>query len=176
MNSKSSVFQLHIYHLGQDDPKKCTALKLKRFDMARVYNKLNLLPYGSIVLNPFAKKAFSKEDLDTAKKSGILALDCSWEQAEGIFTIVESRKKMISRALPFLVAANPTNYGKPFRLSTLEAFASALVILDAREQAESLLNLYKWGPNFLKLNEEPLETYRMAKTSMKVVEAQNEFV
>jgi pre-rRNA-processing protein TSR3 len=168
--------KLYIYHLSQDDPKKCTASKLRRFEKAVIFNKLNLVPYGSIVLNPFADKALSAEDLPIARQHGILALDCSWENAEDIFWKLEERKKTQSRALPFLVASNPVNYGKPFKLSTIEAFASALVILGEGAQAEGLMQLYKWGPKFLELNKEPLDAYASAKNSAEVVEAQKLFV
>jgi pre-rRNA-processing protein TSR3 len=176
MDSEKTDFKLHVYHLGQDDPKKCTANKLKKFELANIIRRMNLIPYGSIVLNPYADKAFSAEDYHLVKTHGILVLDCSWERAEEVFGLVEVRKKTNSRALPFLVAANPTNFGKPFKLSTLEAFASALYILGARNQADRLLKLYKWGPNFIKLNAEPLEAYSKARNSEEVVEAQNDFV
>ena len=47
------------------------------------------------------------------------------------------------RALPFLVASNPVNYGKPFKLTSLEAFSAALFILGEVEYAKELLNIYK---------------------------------
>jgi len=144
--------------------------------MATVQRKMNNLPYGSISLNPFADKALSKEDLDTAVKHGITALDCSWQLADDVFDKLERRRKMRPRALPFLVAANPTNYGKPFKLSTLEALAAALFILGSVQRAEELLALYKWGPNFLTLNREPLEAYSKAYTSQEIVKLQEDFV
>ena len=176
MNPDKKMFRLYIYHLGQDDPKKCTAIKLKKFGLANVQNRMNILPYGSISLNPFADKALSREDSEIAAKHGITALDCSWELADDVFTKLEKRRKMQPRALPFLVAANPTNYGKPFKLSTIEALAAALYILGSVQQAEGLLNLYKWGPNFLKLNREPLESYSNAVTSQEIVEIQKDFI
>jgi pre-rRNA-processing protein TSR3 len=176
MNQDDVDIKLYIYHLSQDDPKKCTAAKLNRFQLAKKVNRISILPYGSIVLNPFADKALSREDLWIAKQHGILAVDCSWERAEDIFVKVEERKKVCSRALPFLIASNPTNFGKPFKLSTIEAFAAALVIYGERTFAERLLQLYKWGPNFLKLNDEPLKAYSEAENSAEVIEAQTLFV
>ena len=83
------------------------------------------------------------------------------------------RKK---RALPFLIAANPVNYGKPFILSSVEAFAAALVILGEHEHAESLLEKFNWGAEFLRLNEEMLLAYSKAKDSTEVVALQTEFM
>ena len=168
--------RLYIYHTNEDDPKKCTALKLGKYRYARLCDRMGMLPYGSILLDPFAEKAVSKEDTGIAHQNRILAVDCSWEEAERIFPLVRKKRKLNARALPFLVAANPVNYGKPFQLSTIEAFAAVLFLLGATEQSETILNLYKWGPNFLKLNEIPLNTYARANTSSEVVEIQSEFI
>jgi pre-rRNA-processing protein TSR3 len=78
--------------------------------------------------------------------------------------------------LPFVVAVNPVNYGKPLKLSTLEAFATALYILGDVKKAEEMLNLYKWGPNFLVLNKEPLEDYRNAKNSSEIIDAMRQYI
>ena len=86
---KSSI-ELNIYQADQDDPKKCSAKKLARFGHAFLEKKVEKLPYGCVLLDPFAKKAFSKEDLDDAKSHGLLTIDCSWKTAEEIF--LKSRK------------------------------------------------------------------------------------
>jgi pre-rRNA-processing protein TSR3 len=75
-----------------------------------------------------------------------------------------------------LIAANPVNYGKPTKLSTVEALAAALFILGFREKAERLLSVFKWGSSFLSLNKELLETYAGAHNSSEVVELQREFM
>jgi pre-rRNA-processing protein TSR3 len=82
----------------------------------------------------------------------------------------------VHRALPFLVAANPVNYGKPFRLTTVEAFAAALVILGDREQAEQVLSKFTWGETFLELNAEPLRRYADCADSTEVVAVQQEYL
>ena len=82
----------------------------------------------------------------------------------------------MERALPFLVAANPVNYGKPFKLSTVEALAAGLIILGEREQAELILSKFTWGHVFLELNREPLQEYSAANDSTEVVRIQMEYL
>lgn len=162
--------------MAQDDPKKCTARKLARFGHAELVKRLSLIPYSPILLDPYSSKVLSKDDIEIATKHGLLVIDCSWEGAENSINMVRSKKKLVPRALPFLVAVNPVNYGKPFQLSTMEAFAGALIILGFRAEAEKLLGIYKWGKNFLIMNEQPLLEYEKAKNSEEVIKAQAEFV
>ena len=166
--------KLFVYHANEDDPKKCSAKKLARFGFVKLENNIRKLPKDCILLNPFAEKSISREDLDIANKHGIIAVDCSWKNAERSFDFLD--KKNHSRSLPFVIAANPVNYGKALKLSTIEAFAAALYIMDEVERAEEIIRLYKWGPNFLVLNKEPLEDYRSAKTSLDVVAAMKEYL
>ncbi|MFQ6055138.1 MAG: DUF367 family protein [Methanosarcinales archaeon] len=163
---------LYIYHANQCNPKKCTGKKLARFKLAVLYNQVQKLPKELILLNPFSKKALSIED---HANKGIAVLDCSWKEVEKIFPIIK-KKPLKNRALPFLISANPVNFGKPFKLSTVEAFAAALYILGRKEQANIILNKFKWGPIFIELNKEPLEKYSMAKNSMEVIKIQNEYI
>jgi pre-rRNA-processing protein TSR3 len=165
---------LILYHANQCDPKKCTGRKLAKFGYARVIKSIRQIPKNAIILNPAAQKALSIEDAYYAKVHGIAVLDCSWKKSEEL--LFKLRSRGISRALPYLVAANPTNFGKPFKLSTVEAFAAALYIIDNKGQAETIMNKFKWGPHFLKMNEIPLTEYSKAKNSAEVVEIQNDFL
>jgi len=162
------IMDLLIYHANQCDPRKCSGRKLARFELVRLSRNINQLrPY--IVLSPFSEKALSPEDRGAR---GLAALDCSWAHAEEVF----ARFKLQERALPFLVAANPVNWGKPFKLSTVEALAAGLIILGERGQAELLLSKFNWGHVFLELNREPLLEYAAAKDSAEVVRIQNEYL
>ena len=161
---------LLIYTANQCDPKRCTGRKMERFGLARSTRRWNNLR-GRLVLSPFSERALSPADKMEVGR-GLAALDCSWAHAEEVF----SKMRLKERALPFLVAANPVNFGKPFKLSTVEAFAAALVILRERDQAEGILAKFSWGHVFLELNREPLEEYAAAKDSTEVVAIQAEYL
>jgi len=160
--------QLLVYHANQCDPKKCSGKKLARFDLVRITTRINQLRHF-LVLSPFSKKALSPEDRGAR---GLAALDCSWAHAEEVF----SHFKLQERALPFLVAANPVNYGKPFKLSTVEALAAGLIILGERPQAELILSKFNWGHVFLELNREPLQEYENARDSAEVIAIQEAYL
>ena len=164
-----------ILHLGQDDPKKCTSRKLAKFRMARLTEKPSGMPYGALLLDPFSETALSRDDLPLFRKKGITAIDCSWAKAEEVFPVVRKRHRSVSRALPLLMAANPTKFGKVGELSTLEALAASYFILGFEEEGRSLLSLYNWGIRFLEVNREPLHDYSLCRTSSEIVRAQQEF-
>jgi pre-rRNA-processing protein TSR3 len=163
-------FRLYALMAHEDDPKKCTANKLVRLGELREARSAVRIPRGAIVLDPEAEKAISREDSEAAMQLGILVLDCSWKKLVAFPYI---RHGLRHRALPFLLAANPTNFGKPQRLSSAEALAATVYILGGKEQAGRLMSKFKWGPVFLDINRERLELYAAAQTSAEVVAAQN---
>lgn len=165
------TIRLFAYDAKECDPKKCTSRKMARFRLLRLLPTTRKIPSGSILLTPEAERALSRKDQGRAKKRGVVVLDVSWRAAT--FPKIPG---ITERALPFLVAANPVNYGKPFKLSSVEAFAAALIILGEEDQARLVLSKFAWGEQFLKLNAEPLEDYANAKNSAEIVEAQKQFI
>jgi pre-rRNA-processing protein TSR3 len=158
-----------IYHAAQDDPKKNTALRLKRRGLARIVTRARFLPKRAIVLNPFGEIAFSPADRERLEQFGLAALDCSWEHAQ---KVMGGHVKGTSRCLPILIAGNPVNFGKLTKLTTAEAIAAALYIAGFKEESEQLLSIFTWGHTFFELNAMLLDNYVMAKDSAEVVEMQ----
>jgi len=164
--------RLVVYDLRECDPKKCTAKKLGQAGKVEVVHSPGRLPRGAILLDPFSQKALSPSDRKTAIENGMVAVDCSWRRIK-IFEALRTGRE--PRALPYLVAANPTYYGRPTTLSTAESLSAALFILGEEERARDLLGIFKWGPVFFELNREPLMRYRGAKDSFEVVSIQRMF-
>lgn len=163
--------RLFAYDAKACDPKKCTAKKLARFGLLTLVSNPRNLPKGCVLLNPTSKKAVSREDEEYASRQGLAALDLSWKHPE--FPIVRGARE---RALPYLLAANPVNYGKAFQLSTAEALAASLLIMGHENHSLEILSKFKWGPAFLALNEVPLGLYSKAANSQEVIRAQGEFI
>ena len=168
-----SQIRIIAYQAAQCDPKKCTALKLSRHGLIRVVSQIKFLPKRAVVLNPFSETAYSPADADRLKDFGLVALDCSWEHAEKVLT---KHVRGTSRCLPFLIAGNPVNYGKPTKLSTAEALAAALYIAGFGDEAQRVLSIFKWGHTFFDLNLRMLEGYSAARNSTEVVAAQQVFI
>ena len=144
-------FNIRILCFDQDDPKKCTAKRLERFNLSDNHSNFKTLPPMGLVLDPFSEKILSGEDIPLAEVGGIVGVDCSWNKAPETF----SRLRLMGlepRSLPLVTPANPVNSGKVGKLTTAEAIASALLICGESEQAQKIMSVFKWGPAFLKLN------------------------
>jgi pre-rRNA-processing protein TSR3 len=142
--------KLYAIHFGECAPKKCSALKLKKFHYLEFRKRVHP---KTIILNPFARKVVSRADRELALKYGVAVLDCSWKgpQTGKLFKIYLKKYKH-NRVLPTFIAVNPVNYGKPNMLSSVEALSAAIKILGFDTLAQELLNKFKWGPLFFEIN------------------------
>jgi pre-rRNA-processing protein TSR3 len=140
--------QLFCIHFNECDPKKCTAIKLKKYNLVTFISKNSKKHKEAILLTPVTHKVLSIKDRETILKHGLVILDCSWKH----FFEEKSVIYLNRRKLPPLIAANPTNYGKWEKLSSVEALAASLYITDFNEFADDLLSKFKWGDQFKLLN------------------------
>ena len=159
-----------IYMLHQDDPFKCTAAKLVRFRLA---SPVKFISRTTIVLNPFSEAPVLKYDQTVA--DSVCAIDCSWERADEVLKHQRLAARGIARRLPAMLAANPTNYAKLGKLSSVEALAGALYILNEKELATKIMDKFKWGHTFLELNADLLDDYADAETEEQVAELEKEY-
>jgi pre-rRNA-processing protein TSR3 len=163
------MIPLYAYRDNSCDPRKCTVKKLEKAGFVKIINKISQIPRNTLLLDPTAEKALSPADKNVRS---ITVLDCSWV----VLDTGKVRSWRIRRALPFLVAANPVNFGKPCVLSSIEALAAALFIIGDRETASAVLSKVSWGIRFLEVNQEPLDLYADAKDSTDVVKIQELFI
>jgi ribosome biogenesis protein Tsr3 len=75
-------------------------------------------------------------------------IDCSWNRIE---ETSQFRFKN-ERILPYVVAGNPVNYGKPFQLSCVEALTTALCAINYVPQAEYIMSKFGWADGFWSIN------------------------
>ncbi len=163
------MIPLLAYRDNSCDPRKCTVKKLERAGFLKIFQKLQQIPRNTLILDPTAEQALSPADRFV---KSLTVLDCSWE----VLDTGAINSWRIRRALPFLMAANPVNFGKPCKLSSVEAVAAALYIMGEKERAGELLSKVNWGIRFLEVNREPLELYASAKDSTEVVKYQALFI
>ncbi len=168
---------LHIIHLDQDDPKKCTARKLGSRNLATLHFSIRRPPRRGFLLDPSAGIILGPDDLPLINKgASLVALDCSWKRLdESLNQIRNISPRLEGRTLPLVLAANPVSWGQPGRLSTAEALAMCLVLMHHDDQAERLLSPFSWGEQFFLLNAEPLSAYKYAKSRDDLIELQWEF-
>lgn len=164
--------RLAMWDFGHCDPKRCTGRKLAKQGV--IYALQVSMPCKGVVLTPMADSAVSRADKELVLRAGLGVVDCSWARLDEVpFSKLRCGAK---RLLPFLLAANPVNYGKPLKLTCAEAMAATLWIVGLPEDARSLLGKFTWGASFFSLNEGLLEAYAACEDSAAVVQVQKQYI
>ncbi|XP_033196300.1 18S rRNA aminocarboxypropyltransferase isoform X1 [Bombus vancouverensis nearcticus] len=168
----SLPFPVAMWDLEHCDPKKCSGKKLVRHGLVKI---LRLgARFSGLVLTPIGEKCVSPTDRDIIQDYGCAVVDCSWARLDD--TPFNRMKTPNPRLLPFLVAANPINYGRPCQLSCVEAIAATLIITGFPEEANFFLGKFSWGHSFLQLNGELLKKYSLCTNAKEIISVQEKFL
>lgn len=125
-------FRLAMWDLGQCDKKRCTGTKLVRQHLVA---ELRLgVPFPGVILSPNGRCCISNGDKDLIGSKGLAVVDCSWNKLDEVpfgmnrvaidcvlclacktyMCCIDAGRirGAAPRLLPWLVAANPVNYGE----------------------------------------------------------------
>lgn len=171
-SGKAPDFPVAMWDLNHCDPKKCSGRKLSRHGLIDTLKLGTKFP--GLVLTPVGVNCVSPLDRDIMISSGLAVVDCSWAKIDE--TPFNRMKSPNPRLLPFLVAANPINYGRPCKLSCVEAIAAAMYITGLKDEANFYLSKFSWGHAFIELNQELLDIYAKCKSSAEIIESQNAYL
>ncbi|KAI9106003.1 hypothetical protein DFS34DRAFT_644806 [Phlyctochytrium arcticum] len=165
-------FPLAMWDFDHCDPKRCSGRKLSR---ARIVKSLKVgTRFNGLVLSPKGTQSVSPADRSIVEAGGLCVVDCSWARIEEV--PFEKLRSPHERLLPYLVAANPVNYGKPYKLNCAEALAACCYITGFNEIGHYLLSKFKWGHTFWTLNEPLFDMYSKCIDSQDVVRVQAEYL
>lgn len=78
--------------------------------------------------------------------------------------------------MPYIVAVNPVNYGKAFKLTCAEAIAATLLIAGFDQEAKFVMDHFQWGPSFFKVNSELFELYTTASDENEIKQRQEKYI
>ena len=148
--------KLAMWDFDHCDPKRCSGKKLERLGLIksmRVGQK-----FQGVVVSPNGRTVVCPDDREIVEEQGISVVECSWARLDEVpFNKIGGKNE---RLLPYFVAANQVNYGRPWRLNCVEALAACLAIVGRLDLAADLLSNFSWGPAFLELNRELIEIYQ----------------
>ena len=124
-----------LWEFSQNDARRDSGSKLVRQGLARRLDAR--AAFRGIVLAADAPQILSPADAPVIAAQGLAGVNCSWRGLDAVPFAALGRPEL-RRRLPFLVAANEVNYGKPLYLNTAEALAAARRIAGLTRDAELL--------------------------------------
>ncbi|CRH02629.1 ribosome biogenesis protein TSR3, putative [Plasmodium relictum] len=170
INKNRDEIKLFMIDYKECQNKKCSCKKLYRFKKIKKVQANK--KFKGIVLTPFCEKYFSINDKHIVENFGLSVVDCSWKSLD----LLKKIKYSNQRKLPYIIAVNSINYGKPYKLSCLESLAFCLYICNYNKQCNDILNIYKWSINFTNLNKELLDKYKLCKNHDEIKKAEIQFI
>lgn len=166
--AKRPAFKAAAWDLGHCDAKRCSGKRLMRLGLMRELHVGQ--KFAGVVVSPKAKKTVSPQDRELCEQYGAAVVEASWNRIDEVpFARIGGK---CERLLPYLVAANPTNYGRPWRLNCVEALAACYAICGHLEWAEEILSSFSYGEAFLEMNAALLKRYAACSTEEEVLKAE----
>ncbi|UPK90254.1 hypothetical protein LCI18_001189 [Fusarium solani-melongenae] len=170
--SSRPAFKAACWDLGHCDPKRCSGKKLMKLGMMR---DLHLgQRHNGVIITPNGKHVVSPADRELMDQYGAAVVECSWARTKEVQWNKVGGK--CERLLPYLVAANTVNYGKPWRLNCVEALAAAFYICGHADWAEQILEPFSYGPSFLEINSSLLKRYAACTDEASVKKTEEEWM
>ena len=169
---KRPPFKAAAWDFNHCDAKRCSGKRLMRLGLMRELHVGQ--KHAGIVVSPKAKTLLSPADREIVEQYGAAVVEASWKRIEEVpFNRIGGPNQ---RILPYLIAANPTNYGRPWRLNCVEALAACFSICGRADWAEEILSTFSYGPAFLEINQEVLRKYSSCKDEEEVKKAEEDWL
>ncbi|PVH92658.1 DUF367-domain-containing protein [Periconia macrospinosa] len=160
------------WDLGHCDAKRCSGKRLMRLGLLRELHVGQ--KFAGVVVSPKGKKVVSREDNEILEQYGAAVVEASWNRIDEVpFGKIGGK---CERLLPYLVAANPTNYGKPWRLNCVEALAATYYICGHPDWAEDILASFSYGEAFLDINAALLKRYSNCENEEQIKKAEEKWM
>ncbi|KAF1362441.1 DUF367-domain-containing protein [Lizonia empirigonia] len=165
---KKPEFKAACWDLGHCDAKRCSGKRLMRLGMMRELHVGQ--KFAGVVISPKGKRIVSREDKELLDQYGAAVVEASWNRIDEVpFGRIGGK---CERLLPYLVAANQTNYGKPWRLNCVEALAACFYICGHPDWAEDILSTFSYGRAFLDINAALLKRYEACENEEQIKKAE----
>ena len=164
------MIPVYVVDLDGGDPKKCPGKRMEKFGLGKSVS-VRGVPPGAIVLSANGNQILSPADAKKARR-GVAVLDMTWTNIDQ----EPHMRGVLLRRLPYLLASNPVNWGKPWQLNSAEAVLASLLIMGFDEQADLFMPRFNWAPEFVNLNRSLLEAYRAADGPEEVERIQNDYI
>jgi len=171
-SSHRPAFKAACWDLGHCDPKRCSGKKLMKLGLMRDLHVGQRHP--GVIITPNGKHTISPADAPLMEQFGAAVVECSWARTAEIQWSKVGGK--CERLLPYLVAANSVNYGKPLRLNCVEALAAAFYICRHPEWAEEVLAPFSYGTEFLEINATLLKKYAACEDEEGIKRTEKEWM
>lgn len=165
-------FKAACWDLNHCDPKRCSGKKLIKLGMMRDLHVGQR--HNGVIITPNGKHTISPADRELMDQYGAAVVECSWARTQEVQWNKVGGK--CERLLPYLVAANTVNYGKPWRLNCVEALAAAFYICGHPDWAAEILSPFSYGKPFLEINSSLLKKYAACADEAEIKKTQEEWM